>query len=149
MDKLTRESAQALFEVGGMDAVWDGIEQDRAAATEEAQSAVTAARYTGFQRGQDVAELRKNVLMTLLILALVSLIPISISLGFRASARQGARELAACRAGDTFDCQAAVQDCYDFGVSPPMDELPGRLSLYKTAYKEATGRDLPPMEPAR
>lgn len=142
MAELTWDVLEASFEAGGLASVWVDVQAAMIEAKAEGykegeyQWRDTSRRFRRFWTGfGEKAGAAFDALIGLLVLAIIGS-----GIYFIAAyqIKEGGKELAACSRGQTLPCQAAVDNAGGSAYK--------RVPLYKTAYKQATGHDLPKME---
>lgn len=140
IDELTREKWNALFEVGGTDALWDEMQAHRQQDFEN-----------GHKRGEKeiqehydhLANIKGAIQAWAFSILGVGLLGFATYCLIQTQIRDGRKELAACASGNTSVCQQAEYDCKQLQEGR---DKQSRLNLYLRTYKQATGHDLPKME---
>lgn len=143
-DELTQEKWKAIFEVGGIDALWEAMckrsESDNAASFHNGYAQAHKEVSERYRKHSNFMDGVKAWSFSILGVALLIFAFYCVA---RTSIRDGKKELAACMVGNTSVCQQDAMDCKQlFGRHAQH----ARLKIYMGAYKKATGHDLPNME---
>jgi hypothetical protein len=128
---MTKTEFNAIFEVSGTDGLYDAYISDTKKAAREA---VKTAQISLSDKWSRIG----YAIFTFCVLVVFTAMGTGICYAVRYNVHQGQLELHDCKTGNTLACQEAVNT-----ASGENNALTDRARLYLSAYREATGHDLP------